>query len=43
MNHTNQDSYRQSVDTFKGLLGLQVVLFKLLLIWCQLALLISPG
>lgn len=37
------DSYRKAVWTFKVLLGLQVLLFKLLLIWCQLALLHLPG
>jgi hypothetical protein len=41
--YMNMDSYRNAVWTFKVLLGLQVLLFKLLLLWCELALLHPPG
>lgn len=34
MNQT-QDSYRQNWELFKVLLGLNLMLFKLLLIWAQ--------
>jgi len=40
--HSHDDLYRKSLRTFQVLLGLQLLLFKLLLIWCQLALLIRP-
>lgn len=36
----DNDSYRKAVETYKVLLTLNVILFKLLLLWCQLALLI---
>lgn len=36
-------SYRCAIATFKVLLKLHVVLFQLLLIWSQIALLIKPG
>ena len=43
MNHNQYDSYRRDLEVFKLLLGLQVLLFKLLLLWSQLALLIHLG
>lgn len=33
------DTYRRDVEIFKVLLGIQVLLFKLLLLWSQLILL----
>lgn len=38
MTHTNQEEYRLAWDLYKGLLGLNLVLFKLLLVWVQLCL-----
>lgn len=41
MNQAKQqllDSYRDTMRTFQVLLGLHLVLFKLLLLWCQLVL-----
>lgn len=35
-NH-HHDCYRQSLEIFRVLMGIQVLLFKLLLIWSQLA------
>lgn len=36
-------SYRKAIETYKALLGLNLILFKLLLLWCHLALLIKLG
>lgn len=43
MNPHIQDSYRRAIATFEVLLKLQLLMFKLLLIWTHLALLIKPG
>ena len=37
MNHPNCDSYRFNLDLFKVLLGMNLVLFKLLLVWVQIS------
>lgn len=39
----DNDSYRKGLEAYKVLLGLNLILFKLLLLWCQLALLIKLG
>ena len=36
-NHLNHDFYRLNVDLFKVLLGFNLILFKLLLVWVQLS------
>jgi hypothetical protein len=41
--HNNWDSYRKAMRTYQVLLGLQLLLFKLLLVWVQLALLVKLG
>lgn len=40
MNHTDYEKYRRAWGLYKGLLALNLVLFKLLLIWVQLCLVI---
>lgn len=37
MNHNRYDSYRLNVDLFKVLLGINLILFKLLLVWVKIA------
>jgi hypothetical protein len=38
MNHRSYDDYRQAWSRYKGLLGLNLILFKLLLIGVQVVL-----
>jgi hypothetical protein len=40
MHHTHYDEYRKAWDLYKGLLALNVLLFKLLFIWVRLCLVI---
>lgn len=40
MTHMQYEKYRQAWNLFEGLLALNIVLFKLLLIWVQLCLVI---
>jgi hypothetical protein len=37
MNHNKYDSYRLNVDLFKVLLGINLILFKLMLVWMKIA------
>lgn len=40
MTHNGYEDYRNAWDSYKGLVALNLILFKLLLIWVQLCLLI---
>ena len=40
MIHRRYEDYRHAWDSYKGLVALNLILFKLLLIWVQICLLI---